>query len=155
MKKDVSLHESQIKYFTLDEANQLLPYLSHQIDKISEIKQEIEESIYQFEQTGRKFEELYQDNVEDEDVNAVRLNLQQLGDEITDLLHDIQQRGPLVKDIEMGLVDFYCRMGSKTVFLCWKKDEPEIKYWHEIEEGYGGRKNLWEKDLLKCVTNLH
>jgi hypothetical protein len=48
----------------------------------------------------------------------------------------------LVKDIDVGLVDFPVRRGDETVLLCWKVGEDRIRFWHGLEEGYAGRKPL-------------
>jgi hypothetical protein len=28
---------------------------------------------------------------------------------------------------------------GREVYLCWRLDEPEVGYWHEIETGFSGR----------------
>jgi hypothetical protein len=40
------------------------------------------------------------------------------------------------------LLDFPCLLGEEIVFLCWQYGEPEIAYWHRIEEGFAGRRPL-------------
>jgi hypothetical protein len=47
-----------------------------------------------------------------------------------------------VKDIDQGLVDFPALRDGRVVFLCWMVDEPEIGYWHEIDDGFRGRRAL-------------
>ena len=59
----------------------------------------------------------------------------------------IQQHGVLLKDIEQGLVDFYSLSGDRLVFLCWKRDEPEVSHWHSLESGFEGRKRLDTSEL--------
>jgi hypothetical protein len=41
-----------------------------------------------------------------------------------------------------GLVDFPSKMDDRTVLLCWKLNEPEVLYWHELEDGFQGRQPL-------------
>ena len=60
---------------------------------------------------------------------------------------EIEGLGCLLKDLDIGLVDFPCRLGEREVYLCWKLGEPNIRFWHYIEEGFAGRKPLDEKTL--------
>jgi hypothetical protein len=47
-----------------------------------------------------------------------------------------------VKDLELGLLDFPTLYRGKEVCLCWRLGEPEIAFWHEVDEGYKGRKPI-------------
>lgn len=60
---------------------------------------------------------------------------------------EIESLGCLVKDLDIGLVDFPCRLGEREVYLCWKLGEPNIQYWHYVEEGFAGRKPLDDKTI--------
>jgi hypothetical protein len=62
--------------------------------------------------------------------------------EVSDVVEQIEELGVLVKDIDIGLVDFPTRRGDETVLLCWKVGEDGIRFWHGLEEGYAGRKPL-------------
>jgi hypothetical protein len=50
--------------------------------------------------------------------------------------------GAEVKSLEEGLLDFPARRGDEVVLLCWKLGEDEIRHWHRVDEGFGGRKPL-------------
>jgi hypothetical protein len=41
-----------------------------------------------------------------------------------------------------GLVDFPHLMDGRLVYLCWKFNEPEILFWHELDAGFAGRHSL-------------
>lgn len=58
------------------------------------------------------------------------------------LLEEIQARGPQLKDLNQGLVDFYARRGETLVFLCWKEGEDAVRHWHPLETGFAGRRPL-------------
>jgi hypothetical protein len=47
-----------------------------------------------------------------------------------------------VKDIDEGLIDFPALSGGETVLLCWRLGEDEIRYWHSVEDGFAGRREL-------------
>jgi hypothetical protein len=54
----------------------------------------------------------------------------------------IHGRGAIVKDIDLGLVDFPARRGGEEILLCWHLGESEVAYWHGLDEGFAGRKPL-------------
>src|SRR3989304_3768343 len=60
---------------------------------------------------------------------------------------EIESFGCLLKDLDIGLVDFPCRLGGGEGYLCWKLGEPGIQFWHHVEEGLAGRKPLDEKTI--------
>lgn len=55
--------------------------------------------------------------------------------------------GVIVKDIDMGLVDFLAMRDGHEVYLCWRHGEEEIRYWHDIYAGLAGRTPL--DDLIE------
>jgi hypothetical protein len=50
--------------------------------------------------------------------------------------------GVLVKDLEMGLIDFPAQREGQEILLCWRLDEPRIAWWHTLEGGFGARQPL-------------
>ena len=54
----------------------------------------------------------------------------------------IQAAGVQVKDLDAGLLDFPSERDGAVVLLCWRVGEPEIGWWHTVEEGFAGRKPL-------------
>jgi hypothetical protein len=63
-----------------------------------------------------------------------------------DAIAEINAIGVQVKDLEMGLLDFPCKVESgEIVLLCWKLGETAITHWHGLEEGYAGRKPIDER----------
>jgi len=55
--------------------------------------------------------------------------------------------GCLVKDLDIGLIDFPTLFRGREVYLCWKLGEPGIEFWHGQDEGFGGRKPI-DRDFL-------
>ena len=64
--------------------------------------------------------------------------------EFTEAVQRVQQLGVHVKDFRNGLVDFPHERDGRIVYLCWKPDEDEITWWHEMDAGFAGRKPLLE-----------
>ena len=61
-------------------------------------------------------------------------------------VEDLEGTGIVVKSIDGGLLDFPSMMFDDEVWLCWKYGETEIKFWHEKDSGFGGRKPLAVSD---------
>jgi hypothetical protein len=54
-------------------------------------------------------------------------------------LHD---RDIELKDLQMGLIDFYHEREGRIVYLCWRLGEPEVLFWHDLDTGFAGRQLL-------------
>ncbi len=59
-----------------------------------------------------------------------------------DAIAEIHATGVQVKDIDIGLLDFPCKVDGEIVLLCWKLGEEKITHWHSPEEGFAGRKPI-------------
>jgi hypothetical protein len=62
-----------------------------------------------------------------------------------DALSEIDSIGVQVKDIDIGLLDFPCKVEGEIVLLCWKMGEKSITHWHGTSEGFAGRKLIDER----------
>ena len=58
------------------------------------------------------------------------------------LVHSILELGVLIKDINIGLLDFPALREGREVYLCWQLGEGEIAFWHEVDSGYAGRQPI-------------
>jgi len=66
---------------------------------------------------------------------------------IQDLVARLEELGVVLKDADMGLVDFPAVRLGRRVYLCWKLGEPEVAFWHGLEEGYAGRKRVESREF--------
>lgn len=64
---------------------------------------------------------------------------------VKDALAEIDSTGVQVKDIDIGLLDFPCIVEDRVILLCWKLGERGITHWHSTDEGFAGRKPIYEK----------
>ena len=62
--------------------------------------------------------------------------------EVARCVDAIHGRGAIVKDVDEGLVDFPALRQGEEILLCWRLGEDEVAYWHGLEEGFAGRKQL-------------
>jgi hypothetical protein len=66
----------------------------------------------------------------------------ELKHEIGRLIYRIESLGCVVKDIDLGLVDFPSMLDDEPIYLCWKFGEPSVTFWHGVDEGFSARKEL-------------
>ncbi len=73
--------------------------------------------------------------------------IKKMMNDINGFMAELEEIGCFYKDwnFTTGLVDFPSIIDGNEVFLCWKNDEDDIKFYHEIETGYAGRKPIPEK----------
>ena len=48
----------------------------------------------------------------------------------------------VLRDLDRGLIDFPALRGEDEVYLCWIDGEEAIGFWHELDAGYAGRRDL-------------
>ena len=70
-------------------------------------------------------------------------------DQLEELFEELERLGCSYKDwnFTVGLVDFPSVIDGQQVFLCWRSDEKELKYYHEIDAGFTGRKLIPKEEL--------
>ncbi len=125
-----------MKLFTVDEANELLPEIIPKLEKMKQMYATVallNESVKaaaaaaEFGGGGMKSGSRY--------VKSLY--------EIGKITTEINDLGVQLKDYTRGLIDFPTMRGGRLVLLCWQLGEEEIiRFWHEIEGGFGGRKPL-------------
>tara|TARA_B100000586_G_C20086925_1_gene418100 strand:+ start:609 stop:986 length:378 start_codon:yes stop_codon:yes gene_type:complete len=65
-----------------------------------------------------------------------------LRSDLEETIKAINDEQIIIRDIKLGLVDFLFLWGETEVFLCWKKGEHSIQFWHNTDEGFGSRKRI-------------
>ena len=130
------------RFFTVEEANALVGALQIEFGRIARARAELAPLIEALGGAEVSVAILHDgdDPPPGRERDAERLRA--LAAEITDAVERVNDLGCLVKDLELGLVDFYALQEGEPVFLCWQFGEPAITHWHGVDEGYAGRKPL-------------
>jgi hypothetical protein len=122
------------QYFTLQEANEALNIIRPLMDEVQVIRQKILENQPEAWPAIEKSA--------GNGGNRALSNLVQDFEKLDALVHQIQDTGAQIKDINTGLLDFSALKNGREVYLCWQHGEDDIKYWHEIEAGFAGRQPI-------------
>ena len=82
-----------------------------------------------------------------EKLAAVRMEHNQLAETFKSALNRILETGCLIKDLDVGLLDFPAVINKQDVYLCWKLGEDRIRFYHRQDEGFSSRQPLDPRDL--------
>ena len=77
-----------------------------------------------------------------EELRLIRLRMQGLIDQMQAAVVRIDDLGITLRDIESGLIDFPALANGRQIWLCWRLGEDDIVWWHELNEGFSGRREL-------------
>lgn len=135
------------KRFTLAEAQALIPRVDGLLRTALERKttyEETEREIHQFQERVMMMGGVAVDR---DRAIASRSRRDQAASELRGAIEEVQEIGCLIKDLDIGLIDFPTTYRGNEVYLCWKLGESGIEYWHGVEEGFRGRKPI-DKDFL-------
>jgi hypothetical protein len=128
-----------LTFFTLAEANALLPRVRQQLVLLRELRKRIVGL-----QAKVDIEEMTAAGPQPDPRRVAGL-LQGLDAEVQAFhraLEAFQGLGCELKDLEKGLVDFYSMRGNDVVYLCWMDGEESIQWWHPLDSGVKGRKPI-------------
>jgi len=132
------------KYFDRHEAEELLPAIREFLEEARKQKRVLDSITAEISDAAMRVMMLGGSLPPFAELNRKKNQREQVAEQLTRTVEEIQQIGCLVKDLETGLVDFPSLRGGEKVYLCWKLGEARIGYWHGIEEGFAGRKPLDE-----------
>jgi len=133
------------RIFSAEEANRLIPYLEQALGSLSVSAQDIAalqreaQVLTAIESTGATSKKHDVRELREKEVLSARML-----EEFRASLHEIASRGCILRDLDLGLVDFYTMARDRVVCLCWRLGEPRIGHWHTTDEGFSGRRPLSE-----------
>jgi hypothetical protein len=135
------------KRFTLREAQSLVPTVDRLLREALPLKtdfDEAERAIQSFRERAMMMGGIAADR--DRSL-ANRQKRDAVAEALRRIIEQVQETGCLIKDLDIGLVDFPTTFRGTEVYLCWKLGESSIQYWHGVEEGFRGRKPI-DQDFL-------
>ncbi|MCH9041398.1 MAG: DUF2203 domain-containing protein [Nitrosopumilus sp.] len=126
-------------YFTTNEANEALPDVIKKFEfalakknDVTKLEQQLQLSL----STTDSFEEYV----------TLKQKLNSVITKFYESVEILENTGVVVKSIEQGLLDFPSKRFNEEVWLCWKHGETEIRFWHDKDSGFMGRKPIEVSD---------
>ncbi|PYT26041.1 MAG: hypothetical protein DMG57_23010 [Acidobacteria bacterium] len=133
--------------FTLREAESLLPEIEKSIRDAVSLKSQMDEVQSKLQSITQRVIMMGGILVDREAIYAQRLLHDRNAERLKTTLESVQESGCIVKDLDIGLIDFPTLFRDREVYLCWKMGEPGIHFWHGVDEGFAGRKPI-DQDFL-------
>ena len=125
--------------FTVEEANNALPLVRRIVADIVRAYELLSEQAEDYKDVRAVDDRTTE--VEDR-LNGLKRSMGVLSEEIETFVAELGEIGCEMKDLKIGLIDFPSLMDGRRVFLCYELGEERVEFWHELTEGYAGRKPL-------------
>lgn len=122
------------KYYTVEEANAMLPELRELIESIQAARDEI---LATYSEALPVLQQV-QLSSGGPAANPYAQAIWKLNARVRRLV----AMGVQLKDLDRGLVDFPAWREDQEVLLCWHLGEDEVTHWHDLESGFAGRQSL-------------
>jgi len=125
-----------MKLFSPEKANALIPILSPLLDELWTKRRELAIRLLESDPALRASRP-----AETHDRRVSR-KFTELKAEIVRLINRIEAHGCVVKDLDLGLLDFPALRDGRPIYLCWKAGESHLTHWHGTNESFVDRKPL-------------
>lgn len=130
------------RYFTLGEALRLIPEIAERMQNIADAKLSQDAAAEELRKLNSRIQMMGGSLVHPGETIQMRSRKEAAALVLKMEIDNLQSYGCLVKDLDLGLVDFPTLYHGEEVYLCWKRGETAIEYWHGVSEGYRGRKPI-------------
>jgi hypothetical protein len=134
-----------MKLFTLEEAQSLVPVLESLLRRGIDAKNSAESISEDFQRLQQRIFMSGGMHIDVAKVGRQRTEMNAYIQRAKDAVEEIDAIGVQVKDLDIGLLDFPCKVGEDIVLLCWKMGESRITHWHTVDSGFQGRQPLDER----------
>jgi hypothetical protein len=135
------------RYFTLEDALKVLPFVEKSVREAIAYKTQYTKAEEELQQFAQKVVFSGGMNVDREKVTALKETRETSGRKLSEAFEAIQSFGCVVKDLDIGLLDFLTLYRGEEVCLCWRLGEETISHWHSMEDGFRGRKPINQEFL--------
>ena len=122
-------------YFSVSDANEILPLVIKKFNYAKKAKAEV----------MKMEQQLTSEMTSITSLEEYTINKRKLNSSITKFyqsIEDLENTGVSLKGLDEGLLDFPAKRFDEEIWLCWKEGETEIKFWHEKDTGFIGRKPI-------------
>jgi len=132
---------ARMKLFSPENANALIPVLAPLIEELWSKRRELAIRLLENDPALRARRRVGSPATSLERRGEAR-RCTELKAEVVRTINRIQSYGCVVKDLDLGLLDFPATRNGQSVYLCWKAGEAAIAHWHGTDETFVDRKRL-------------
>ncbi|MDA8354447.1 MAG: DUF2203 domain-containing protein [Firmicutes bacterium] len=131
--------EKEKKYFTVAEANRMLPQLRKHLDGLHSLRRQFEKKYRELKAQrtriggGADGEDFY---------FTLEAELEFVNIQARAMIDGMNRTGVQIKEIKGGRVLFPALRQGEEVLLCWTADEEEVRYWYYPWEAFCDRKEV-------------
>jgi hypothetical protein len=119
----------------VNDANEILPLVIKKFNYAKKAKAEV----------MKMEQQLTSEIIPTTSLEEYTINKRKLNSSITKFyqsIENLENTGVSLKGLDEGLLDFPAKRFDEEIWLCWKEGETEIKFWHEKDTGFMGRKPI-------------
>ncbi|MFC5405964.1 DUF2203 domain-containing protein [Cohnella soli] len=130
-----------VKLFTVEEANGMLPDLIADLKVLQKLADDIEEKQRELLRAKARQRSSGASDGEDPFFEAESMiDFLKMEGEL--LVGNFARKGVQLKMIHPGLIDFPAMIDGENVLLCWREGEERVMHYHTWHDGFQGRKPL-------------
>jgi len=130
------------RFFTLQQAEEVLPEVASSIREAVALKGRCETIETEWQTFSERLATTGGMWVDRALVSEQKNRRKETAVALKQAIEKVHEFGCVVKDLDLGLVDFPTLFQGEEVYLCWKLGEPGIQFWHGVDEGFRGRKPI-------------
>jgi hypothetical protein len=131
---------ASMSFFSPEKANALIPVLAPLIEELWSKRRELAIKLLEQDPALRKARGRVGASTAERRGETRRTT--ELKADIVRTINRIEAYGCVLKDIDLGLLDFPALRDGRPVFLCWKAGEASVTHWHPTDEGFASREKL-------------
>ncbi len=128
-----------VKVFTIAEANRTLPLVSRIVRDVVAEHPRWRQLVAEYEVAALSSQPEWGESPGQTRLHA---DIDAVARRIDGYVRELHEVGCHLKSYENGVVDFYCRHEGRLVFLCWRLGEEAVTHWHELDGGFGARREV-------------
>jgi len=126
------------RYYALDAANARLDELRPLLERLRQDRDAVAEA----QRDLTRFRESNGSEDHAMELQDRQARIRELVKRMQQTVARIDSWGITLRDITTGLIDFPALAAGRPIWLCWRVGEDDIGWWHEINDGFGGRRAL-------------
>jgi len=129
-----------MSFFSPEKVDDLIPVLTPLVEELWRLRRELAITLLEEDPVLRRVRSGPRGSTTEHRATAQRVS--NVHAELIRVIGRIETYGCIVKDLDLGLLDFPALRGGKRVFLCWKAGEAAVTHWHGTDESFAERKLL-------------